>query len=169
MSVLSHDSLIKLVNDGNIEGDKKTILENVGPASIDLTLSGSACGVGGELEKSNFASIKLDKDEFVLLSTAEYVRVPSDMVAIVKGKSSLARKGLMVECAGFVDPGFEGTITLEVKNLNPNRTIELRAGMKICQIVYMSLDQAVQENAIYSKENGHHYSGQQGATKAYDD
>lgn len=143
--------------------------DNVSPASIDLTLLGSVViHENGEREPLLFSdTYNLKAGEFILMSTNEAVDMPNDFVGIVKGKSSLARKGLMVECAGFIDPGFDGQITLEIKNLNQKRDILLRDGMKICQIVFTRMAEATTDG--YSKETGHHYQGQRGATRAFDD
>jgi dCTP deaminase len=49
----------------------------------------------------------------------EKIRVPHDLVARCEGRSSLGRLGLIIHStAGFIDPGFEGTITLEMTNIN---------------------------------------------------
>lgn len=142
---------------------------NLSPASIDLTLADDFIderGIRTRLE-DRLNAFNILPGEFWLMSTKETVNVPQDMVAVVKGKSSLARMGLMIECAGFVDPGFSGQITLEAKNLNQERVLSLKPGMKICQIVFMKLDKPVDNP--YSKEAGHHYQGQRGATKAWND
>lgn len=142
---------------------------NLSPASIDLTLADDFIdedGIRTRLE-DGLNAFNILPGEFWLMSTKETINVPQDMVAVVKGKSSLARMGLMVECAGFVDPSFSGQITLEVKNLNQERVLSLKPGMKICQIVFMKLDNPA--NQPYSEESGHHYQGQQGATKAWND
>src|ERR671928_1030946 len=56
----------------------------------------------------------LHPGEFVLGSTLERVRLPDDMVARLEGKSSLGRLGLLIHStAGYVDPGFDGHVTLE--------------------------------------------------------
>lgn len=142
---------------------------NLGPASVDLTLANDVIHED-DYDPAIYPDgrlIPLEAGEFLLASTRETINVPRNMVAVVKGKSSLARMGIMVECAGFVDPGFSGQITLEVKNLNRELTRFLEPGMKICQIVFMQLDNSV--NQPYSEESGHHYQGQQGATKAWND
>ena len=60
----------------------------------------------------------LHPGEFVLGSTLERVTVPDDLVARIDGKSSLGRLGLLIHStAGFVDPGFDGHITLELANV----------------------------------------------------
>lgn len=81
----------------------------------------------------------LQPGDFVLGSTFQKVQVPNIMVARFEGKSSLARKGLLVHItAGFIDPGFEGHITLEIKNLMP-APWRLEPGMKIGQICFEML------------------------------
>jgi dCTP deaminase len=74
--------------------------------------------------------------EFVLGVTQESITVPDDLVVRVEGRSSLGRLGIIVHStAGFVDPGFSGTITLEISNLN-RMPIALYPGMRICQIAF---------------------------------
>lgn len=77
---------------------------------------------------------------FVLGSTIERVDVPNDLVGIVEGKSSLGRLGLAVHItAGFIDPGFRGNITLELKNVN-RFPIRLRRRMSICQLCFETIE-----------------------------
>lgn len=81
-------------------------------------------------------SYMVQPGEFVLGVTAEIVTVPDDMVVRVEGRSSLGRLGIIIHStAGFVDPGFSGTITLEISNLN-RMPIALYPGMRICQIAF---------------------------------
>ncbi|MEY4558059.1 MAG: hypothetical protein RL024_217 [Actinomycetota bacterium] len=59
----------------------------------------------------------LHPGEFVLGSTFEFVSLPNDIAARLEGKSSLGRLGLLTHStAGFVDPGFQGHVTLELSN-----------------------------------------------------
>jgi dCTP deaminase len=81
----------------------------------------------------------LHPDEFVLAVTLERVEVPSDLVGRLDGKSSLGRLGLIVHStAGFVDPGFKGRLTLELRNIS-NLPITLYYAMPISQISFMQL------------------------------
>lgn len=74
--------------------------------------------------------------EFVLGVTMETLTVPDDLVVRVEGRSSLGRLGIIVHStAGFVDPGFSGTITLEISNLN-RMPVALYPGMRICQLAF---------------------------------
>ena len=65
----------------------------------------------------------LHPGEFVLGSTLEMVSLPDDLAARVEGKSSLGRLGLLTHAtAGFVDPGFNGHVTLGLLTSRPCRS-----------------------------------------------
>ena len=103
--------------------------------------------------------------EFVLGTTAEWVKIPSDLVARLEGKSSLGRIGLVIHStAGYVDPGFEGQLTLEISNL-ANLPIALYRGMKICQISFNQMTSPAQFPYGHKKIKSH-YQGQKGTVGA---
>jgi dCTP deaminase len=105
----------------------------------------------------------LHPGEFVLGSTEEYVRLPDDLVARLEGKSSLGRLGLLIHStAGYVDPGFEGRLTLELSNV-ANLPITIYPGMKIGQISFFSLSSAA-DNPYGSDAVRSKYQGQRGPT-----
>jgi dCTP deaminase len=107
----------------------------VNPASVDLRLSPVWVQLDtGKEEKSDV--IKLWPQWAILASTLETVSIPNDCAATVYLKSSLARRGLDHALAGWVDPGFKGTLTLE---LHTHRPITLMAGSPIIQIVLWTL------------------------------
>jgi dCTP deaminase len=88
--------------------------------------------------------------EFVLGVTQEQITLPDDLVARVEGRSSLGRLGIIIHStAGFVDPGFSGTITLEISNLN-RLPVALYPGMRICQIAFEEMTSAA-ETPYHSK------------------
>lgn len=81
-------------------------------------------------------SFMVQPGEFVLGVTRERITVPDDLVVRVEGRSSLGRLGIIVHStAGFVDPGFSGTITLEISNLN-RLPVALYPGMRVCQLAF---------------------------------
>ena len=99
--------------------------------------------------------------EFLLGCTEEVIRLPRHMAARVEGKSSLGRLGIAVHItAGFIDPGFEGQITLEIANLAPWEFV-LYPGMPIAQIVFEPVNPPERD---YS-ETGR-YQGQRGPTES---
>src|ERR687890_1457397 len=101
----------------------------------------------------------LHPGEFVLGATFERVGLPDDLVARLEGKSSLGRLGLLIHStAGYVDPGWEGTLTLELSNV-ANLPIKLYDGMKIGQISFFKMSSAV-ERPYGSPSLGSKYQGQ---------
>ena len=78
-------------------------------------------------------------NEFALATTLEYVKVPDDLVARVEGRSSMGRLGVTMHVtAGFIDPGFEGNITLEISNIGA-MPVALYPGQRVCQIVFETM------------------------------
>ena len=74
--------------------------------------------------------------DFVLGVTLEKVKLGNSLVARVEGRSSLGRLGIIVHStAGFIDAGFEGTITLEITNIN-RMPVALYPGMRVCQLAF---------------------------------
>lgn len=114
-------------------------LDDIQPASVDLHLNETLLNLEGDEFNLQDESYILQPNEFILGSTMEYVTMPNDLVAQVDGKSSLGRLGIAIHItAGFIDPCFNGNITLEIKN-NTDKPFELRYGMSIAQIVFFTL------------------------------
>ena len=105
----------------------------------------------------------LHPGEFVLGSTYESVSLPDDIAARLEGKSSLGRLGLLTHStAGFIDPGFEGNVTLELSN-TATLPIYLWPGMKIGQLCFFKLTSPA-EHPYGSEKYGSRYRGQRGPT-----
>ena len=105
----------------------------------------------------------LHPGEFVLGSSFEYVTLPDDIAARLEGKSSLGRLGLLTHStAGFVDPGFQGHVTLELSNV-ASLPIKLWPGMKIGHLCFFQLSSA-SENPYGTSAYGSRYQGQRGPT-----
>lgn len=103
--------------------------------------------------------------EFVLGTTVERVKIPLDLVARLEGKSSLGRIGLVIHStAGYVDPGFEGQLTLEMSNL-ANIPIAIYRGMKICQLSFIQMTSSAQFPYGHKKVRSH-YQGQKGTVES---
>ena len=106
---------------------------------------------------------RLDPGAFALATTFERVRLPAHFAGRFEGKSSLGRLGLLTHStAGFIDPGFEGHITLELVNNCPH-PIKLWPGMKIGQLCFIWLSSPA-INPYGSNAAGSHYQGQRGPT-----
>jgi len=105
----------------------------------------------------------LHPGEFVLGSTLERVRIPDDLVARLEGKSSLGRLGLLIHStAGYVDPGWDGYLTLELSNV-ASLPITIYPGMKIGQISFFQLSTPA-DIPYGTKATGSKYQGQRGPT-----
>lgn len=138
--------------------------ENVQPASYDLRLGKSFLIPKKQTITMN-EPIKyngsygdyyiLKPNEFVLATTEEYIKLPDDIAGFVQGRSSIGRIGLFVQNAGFVDPGFEGELTLELFNASPS-PIVLEPGRRIAQLVFIKLDKPCLNpyNGKYIRQKG---------------
>ena len=180
-SVLSDGTIRRLVDEGRIRIDPWDP-GMVQPASVDLRLGSSfrvfhnhritAVDLGdppSELTEQviveDDGTFVIHPGEFCLGRTEEWVELPDDVVARIEGKSSLGRLGLIVHAtAGFVDPGFKGTLTLEITNLT-RVPIKLYPGLLIAQLSFMALDQPA-ERPYGSEALGSHYQGQVAATES---
>jgi dCTP deaminase len=181
VSVLSDGTIRRLVEAGEIaiEPWDPALVQ---PASVDLRLGDSfrvfhnhrvtaidlrdpPTNLTEEVVVGPDDPFAIHPGEFVLGRTLEQVRIPDDVVARIEGKSSLGRLGLIVHAtAGFVDPGFTGTLTLEITNLT-RVPIMLYAGLPIAQLSFMALD-APAEQPYGSEALGSHYQGQVAATES---
>lgn len=95
--------------------------------------------------------------DFVLATTSERIRVGPQFIAQVEGKSSLGRLGLMVHStAGYIDPGFEGQITLELSCVH-DRGVVIYPGMRIGQLAFRYCGEG---DRVYEGK----YAGQTGPT-----
>jgi dCTP deaminase len=135
----------------------------IGPSQIDLRL-GSKFRIfrdSGVVDPHDPSSIKknttmvdtkgkpfvLKSGQLALGITKERVAVPNDLVASIEGRSSIARMGVFIHISsGHVNPG-SGSIrpipvTLEILNMNPS-PVKLHPGMKICQLLFYTMDKAV--------------------------
>jgi dCTP deaminase len=180
-SVLSDGTIRRLVEEGRIKIEPWDP-GMVQPASVDLRLGRSfrvfhnhklpaidlaepPQGVTELVEIGPQQSFVIHPGEFVLGTTEEWVELPDHIVARIEGKSSLGRLGLIVHAtAGFVDPGFKGTLTLEITNLT-RVPIVLWPGKPIAQLSFMALDRAA-ERPYGHPELGSHYHGQTDATES---
>jgi dCTP deaminase len=105
----------------------------------------------------------LHPGEFVLGSTLERITLPDDLVARLEGKSSLGRLGLLIHStAGFIDPGWDGHVTLELSNV-ANLPITIYYGMKIGQLSFVQLSEPA-EHPYGTGTLGSKYQGQVGPT-----
>ncbi|MGO9307441.1 MAG: dCTP deaminase [Spirochaetia bacterium] len=150
--ILSDETLRRMIAEKTIVVDPIEPYQ-VQPASIDLRLGRHFLKIDeNTLESltldSELPYVRIEKDEiiipphsFLLATTVEFIRIPANVTAFVEGRSSIGRMGLFIQNAGWVDPGFEGNITLELFNAN-RLPLRLTSGRRICQIVFAFMDKA---------------------------
>lgn len=155
MSVLSDRTIIENIAAGRLRIEPFAA-EQVQPSSVDVRL-GRHFRVFEHSRNTHIdvrqpqpdltQSIEVEKDgrfvlhpgEFALGTTLERVGLPDDLVGRLEGKSSLGRLGLIIHStAGYIDPGFSGTITLELSNV-AKLPIPLYPGMFIGQISFLTM------------------------------
>lgn len=181
-SVLSDGTIRRLVDEGEIVikpwdpslvqpasvdlrlGDSFRVFSNHKVATIDLR-DGPPANLTEEVVVTEAEGFVIHPGEFCLGRTEEWVELPHDVVARIEGKSSLGRLGLIVHAtAGFIDPGWKGTLTLELNNLT-RVPIKLYPGLLIAQLSFMALDKPA-EVPYGSDALGSHYQGQVAATES---
>ncbi|MBI4032076.1 dCTP deaminase [Candidatus Berkelbacteria bacterium] len=100
-----------------------------------IPIKGSASEA--QLAKSHFvpfgSPFYVHPQDFVLGITLEWLRMPSDLMGYVVGKSSWGRRGLIIATATGVHPGYAGCLTLELTNVG-KLPVEVQPGLRICQL-----------------------------------
>lgn len=173
--ILTYDELCAMVASGFVRG---VPMAHIGAASIDLTL-GSMLWVespprGGstivDLMADDTPALEpvdllkrghydLQPGQFCLASSVEMFHLPNDLAGQVSLRSSLARSGLTHNMAGFVDPGFCGSvITLELVNVLRFRALRLRPGLKIAQVAFFR-GAMVPQHASYAVKGRYNWDG----------
>ena len=158
MAILSDKDIKKCLKEGKIGIEPLRDEKQIQPSSVDMRL-GDEFKVFKVIRKpyidpkdeEDIASYMestvvpegeafiIHPNEFALATTLEYVKVPDDLVARVEGRSSMDRLGVTMHVtAGFIDPGFEGNITLEISNIGA-MPVALYPGQRVCQIVFETM------------------------------
>lgn len=178
--ILSDKTILEKIKQKEITITPNPTMEQIQPSSIDLRLGNEFLlphidvpidvkNGSPHYEKVNCNVLQLPPKSFVLGTTIEKIRLPPNLIGRVEGRSSIGRLGVAIHItAGFIDPSFEGQITLEIANLS-NSTIYLYENMRICQIVFEEIDSV--PNRVYG-EAGNKYQNQEGVTGSmiyYDD
>ena len=145
--LLTYKEICELIERGVIDAP----MENVNGASLDITLGEeimleASCyplpHVVKVAKKEQIALTPsklphyLKPNEFLLGVSQETFKLPRNIAAEYKLKSSLARSGLNHLLAGWCDPTWHGKLTLELHSVLTHQYLELVPGMKIGQMVF---------------------------------
>lgn len=180
MAILSDVDIEKYLNEGKIVIDPILDKKQIQPSSVDLRLGDEFKGFKivtkpyiDPFDKTNLESYMslitveegepfiIHPGEFTLATTFETVKLPEDIVARVEGRSSMGRLGITMHVtAGYIDPGFEGKITLEISNIG-KMPVALYPGQRVCQIVFETMT-SPSAKPYGHKERDSKYMGQTG-------
>lgn len=160
MSVLGLDEVLQRVKKNKlIEGLGKRELENPEGVSIDLRLGavyqiteggafieadlGKRKGVKTEQiarfnKRGRQQQVIIKPGDYYLVSTAEWINTPRDLLPVVFTRTSLFRAGLLL-INSKVQPGYKGTLTMGLTNLSPFE-VKLQMGARICDIVFYKIE-----------------------------
>lgn len=158
MAILSDKTIKEYLEEGKIVIDPLKDEQQIQPSSVDMRLGDEFKvfkvirkpyidpkdeeDIAEYMESSTVPegeAFIIHPNEFALATTQEYVKVPDDLVARVEGRSSMGRIGVTMHVtAGYVDPGFEGRITLEISNIGA-MPVALYPGQRVCQLVFETM------------------------------
>ena len=162
--VLSGDTIKKMIIENGLVCDEKTIvngkkyldyvLGNVGPDNLDIRIGhvllrpkASSTGYIDLHQKPEYEQLTCDSEgsyflqpgQFCLGTTMERIKLPNNIKAQIDSRSSIGRRGLIVQTAAHIHAGYEGDITLELKNEAPV-AIRIYPGDIVGQIIFEYLD-----------------------------
>jgi len=159
--ILADSSIEEALSIGDIGIEPEPTEEQIQPASLDVRLGKKLYEFDrGYSVNSNQHRIQPGKR--YLAETKEEVELPNHIAAQLAGRSSVGRQGVIVhKTAGWIDPGFKCSITLELMNLG-DEPVDFQAGERIAQLVFFKLDYP-------SRGYDGHYQEQSGPTKAYNE
>ena len=157
------DANFKGTDLNNMQGTLEVNNLHVTSTDKDITLNSMYLDVGTMANGDKY--IDIEPLSFLLFNTTEKINLPEQVVfsnadgstktlsiyGHVRGKSSIARLGISTEFGSLIQPGFEGTITLEVFNHNKDKSIRLYQGMPICQVSFYK--SAVPNNSYKSDQD----------------
>ncbi|MBM3282948.1 dCTP deaminase [Candidatus Gottesmanbacteria bacterium] len=140
------------------------VIKNVGFEFLDLLKEET----GARLDIANYTEriqipyngkFVLHPEEFALGCTLEYVKLPRDIAGRLEGRSTWGRAGLQIHAtAGFVDPGFSGSLTFELQNVG-KVPIPLFPGLRVAQISFYALKDSKGSFIPYTEKPYHKYGG----------
>ena len=149
--ILTKESILKEINNKQIKVEP-FVLENVGPGSLDLTLSNefrtfkkihNIVEISEHSDFTNLTNLEKTDDHFVIMPgesvfgiTVERITLPPDICGWLEGRSTFARFGLMVHItASYIQPGIDNHQVLEMFNAS-QIPLAIKSGLKICQFIF---------------------------------
>mgnify|MGYP000013417163 CR=1 FL=1 len=179
---LNHDEIMPFLTDGTVVGSDPSL---VNTASLDIVLGDTLLVESnkddfwnyrprvldyGARENFDACKVRMTDEGFVLLPgqfvlgcTVESFNFPNNLAALYRSKSTMGRLALEHMDAGWVDPGFNGVLTLELKNEFQHHSVRIRPGDRIGQLIFMR-GNAVRQAVSYATTGN--YNGAAGVRQA---
>jgi dCTP deaminase len=178
--VLSRPDILQYIADGRLKIEPAVEEERIAQVSVDLRLGRafscfkkppgylSAIHIDPSLWTSADLWDHYEQDTFllkpkqlVLATTLERVKIPSDLVGLVEGRSSWARCGITIHVtAPKIDPGFDAQITLEMANFSEVPVL-LRAQIDTpAQLMLLRLSTPLDTHQLYGTRPDDRFQGQ---------
>ncbi len=140
MTILCDTDIIGLLTAGLV---KDCDLSMVNPASFDIRIGRRLITEVGhgrwETQDIDPKGYRAEPGEFLLVETMETFDVPNGYAMDLKLKSSTARRGWNHSLAFWVDPGWRGVLTMEVRNVLQFNALTLVPGQRFAQAIVHKL------------------------------
>jgi dCTP deaminase len=139
VTILCDRDLRTLLRDGLIE---EPDFDLVNPASIDVRIGSSLLleeSYGRYVPFALGEQLSIAPGDFFLTETLEKFNVPNGYAVELRMKSTTARRGWDHALAVWIDPGFRGVITLEIKNTTQFHSLLIQKGMRFAQAIVHKL------------------------------
>ena len=178
---LSKPDILKRLDTNELRFDPPVPAERIAQVSVDLLL-GRRFGTFKKKGLGYIAAIQMDPDllasgdlwdeteadtfllkpgQFVLARTLERVHIPNSLMGLVEGRSTYARLGVTVHVtAPKIDPGFQGSIALEMMNFG-KYAVQLRASIdQPAQLLLAEVTTPLKEDEAYGTRPEDRFQGQ---------
>ncbi len=169
---------------------EKNIIENynenyIGSGSCDISMSSTILKIKKISEPIDLSDVEVIENmyekksigdsylfkpnECIFVVLNEKIKLPSNMVAHIRPRTSLSRLGIMINFQ-HINAGYEGILNIAMYNFSPNSYV-LKPGMRIGQIVFEELSKGISEDILYTSEKTPVYQNEDGTkgSKIYAD
>lgn len=161
--LLSDKTIEGLLESGAITVDPPITDEQLQPASLDVRLGSELYDIDEDVltDGEESGTVTVEPHTPYIGHTMDQIGLPDDIASMLTGRSTYGRQFVTVhQTAGWLDPGFEGQITLEIYNFS-STPIDIDVGERVGQLVFFELDQP-------SSGYDGRYQGQEGITSSRD-
>lgn len=141
-------------------GQNIQVFTNANAGVVDPKNFNPTSLVQARLHSDNGEYVIIPPNSFALGASVEYFRIPDNVLALVLGKSTYARCGIITNFTPL-EPGWEGHITIEISNTTP-LPARIYVNEGIAQALFFEGEPC---DVNYSDRDGK-YQGQRGVTLA---